>query len=268
MIYCNFLTTLDFAISPVCYDVLADMDQQYAHILLQDIKESFKPMSREFEQKHLEQLLVPLAKFHSSFWEHEILAKPELGVPHTNSLRFPQALPVGYVHGNSASILQSILPEVRRVLGDYLPPKWGDLFQLIGEQWPSVFSSRIESAKDLTLIHGDLNWQNIFLACADDRVMLIDWECCKVGLSAFDLAYLLISSRSTRNRRRLEANAISFYRKQLCKHGVNFEEESFNYDYRLAIVMVLLVSITWLRVSAINDAMTAFEDWDCGRLFV
>ena len=79
------------------------------------------------------------------------------------------------------------------------------------------------SAGPTTLIHNDCHPGNQFVT-ADGRPGLVDWQLCREGTWARDVAYLLATSLETDTRRTAERDLLAGYLRQLGSVAPDFDE--------------------------------------------
>ncbi|MFQ5473946.1 MAG: phosphotransferase [Dehalococcoidia bacterium] len=91
----------------------------------------------------------------------------------------------------------------------------------------------------LTLVHGDLNIQNVMFSPDPDHEIraLIDWQTAVRGRGPMDIASLFASSLDPADRRTAEAELLPAYHQILTDNGVRgYSFDECWRDYRLAIV--------------------------------
>jgi hypothetical protein len=250
--------------APRCHDLLIDFDRRYCHLLFDSLAPSHRPMNRLMQPDELDGTLCALAALHGRFWGDARLDAPHWQVPHGGTVRMIQALPRAGLEAISLWLLDEVIPTFVEGRGEILPPGWLPLFEAAAASWPDLYGERLAGGRDRTLVHGDCHWENVFVPRAGGGPPLfIDWECAKVAPAAYDVAYLLIAARSTAQRRELEPRVLERYRALL---DGRYSREALEADYRLAVVANVFVALAWNRVQAMNDAMSAFLDWDCAAL--
>lgn len=250
--------------APRCHDLLIDFDGRYCHLLFDSLATSHRPMNRLMQPDELDGTLRALAALHGRFWADTRLDAPHWRVPQGGTVRMIQALPRAGLEATSLWLLDQLIPAFFGGRREILPADWLPLFEAAAASWPDLYGQRLAGGGDLTLIHGDCHWENVFVPrTGDGTPLFIDWECAKVAPAAYDVAYLLIAARSTAQRRELEPRVLERYRALL---DGRYSRERLEADYRLAVVANLFVALAWNRVQAMNDAMSAFLDWDCAAL--
>ena len=68
-----------------------------------------------------------------------------------------------------------------------------------------------------------------------DDLMLFDWGECSLAAPGFDLAYFLITSLTTRNRRTWEGTLLDTYHRVLTTNGIQYDRDELFNSYRLAL---------------------------------
>jgi hypothetical protein len=103
-----------------------------------------------------------------------------------------------------------------------------------------------------TLVHGDFRSDNLFFSEQTD-VAFIDWQLCCRGSAAFDVAYLLSQSVTTRVRRRYEFHMLRHWYDVLLDAGVTgYSFRDAVNDYRRS----LLLCVAYVVVGATLDRGT------------
>ncbi len=118
----------------------------------------------------------------------------------------------------------------------------------------------------LTLAHGDIHVDNIFLPSArGGRFALIDWQ--SVAVSRFgtnDVARLLCMGLSVTQRRQHERALLYHYHRALCAHGVrDYPLRRLRFRYRTELVAIVLVTV--LVLDGVNLSEDQAETF-AGRL--
>lgn len=125
------------------------------------------------------------------------------------------------------------------------------------------------SAGPTTLIHNDCHPGNQFVA-ADGRPGLIDWQLCRAGPWARDVAYLLATSLDPETRRSTEHSLLADYLSQLGPVAPSFEEAWLAYRRNVvyaveAMLVTAAVGVMMPRSTShvlVNRTATAAADLD------
>lgn len=120
-----------------------------------------------------------------------------------------------------------------------------------------------------TLIHNDCHPGNQFVA-ADGRPGLIDWQLCRAGPWARDVAYLLATSLDPETRRSAEHSLLADYLSQLGPVAPSFEEAWLAYRRNVvyaveAMLVTAAVGVMMPKSTShvlVNRAATAAIDLD------
>ena len=110
------------------------------------------------------------------------------------------------------------------------------------------------SAGPTTLIHNDCHPGNQFVA-ADGRAGLIDWQLCRAGPWARDVAYLLATSLDPETRRSAERDLLAAYLDQLGTVAPNLEEAWL--AYRRNVVYALEAMLVTAAVGVMMPKSTS-----------
>ena len=103
-------------------------------------------------------------------------------------------------------------------------------------------SKRLMAAPS-TLVHGDLNTNNIFFDDAGDRVCAIDWQSTRIGNWAEDLAYANLMCLETEDYLAHEAGLMELHRQILAQQGIVVKEADYRECYRLGVLQVAAMLI-------------------------
>jgi hypothetical protein len=98
-------------------------------------------------------------------------------------------------------------------------------------------------AGPLTLVHGDLNANNLFFDDSGGRVCAIDWQVGHVGHWAEDLAYLAVMSMDAGDCAAHEDAMIAAHRRGLEGRGIVVDEERHRAGYALGLLQVAAILI-------------------------
>ncbi|HEY0133956.1 MAG TPA: phosphotransferase [Nannocystis sp.] len=93
-------------------------------------------------------------------------------------------------------------------------------------------------AGPVTLVHGDLNPNNLFLDDAGGAVYAIDWQAAHIGHWAEDLAYLAVMSMDAEVWAAHEDAMIAAHRGVLVDRGIAVDEARHRADYALGLFQV------------------------------
>lgn len=256
---------------PRCYDALYSPETDQAHVLLEDLSETY--LQTELSPlpplvSHCEQAIDCLARVHAFWWEDPRLGKDIGALMDVQS--FIQAFGMW-------------LPGFLDFLGDRLFPHEHKLYERAVASLPGLWERHLQhrfaEGRGLTLIHTDLHFYN-FLYPNDptkDKPRIVDWESWSVYVGPTDLAYAIAYSWYPRRRRVLEKDLVKRYHDGLLKHGVEGYDWSDCWDdYRLAVFVNLFIPVVrWAMFdesrtgwwwNELMRALLAFEDLDCTEL--
>ena len=125
------------------------------------------------------------------------------------------------------------------------------------------------SAGPTTLIHNDCHPGNQYVA-ADDRPGLVDWQLCRAGPWARDVAYLLATSLDIETRRAAEKDLLAGYLLQLGPVAPDFDSAWLAYRRNVvyaveAMLVTAAVGVMMPKSTSqvlVNRAATAAADLD------
>jgi hypothetical protein len=250
--------------APALHDSYVDAGAEYCHVLTTDLTPTHRMCDRRRLARQHRPIVRTLARLHAHWWEHEVLSRDVLLAPQGGTVSMIQATAPDGVERTSRRVLDELIPAFCDKFRGRLPRGWRRLLEAAAAAWPALYGGRLAGRRRLTLLHGDTNWANVYLPrTAGGEVRLIDWETCKGGPGAYDLAYLLISARDIEQRRRLEGPAVDCYLDAFAEAGgTGYTRDALLADYRLSTVANLFVALAWCRLPALHDSMSAFLDWD------
>ena len=268
LFYRHFCADSSLAPAPAFYGSYANAKDGFCHILTADLTPNHEICDRRRLGEQYSPIVRALAELHARWWEHEMLSRDFMLIPQSGSVSMIQATTRPDIERAALSLLDDLIPKFCDQHGDHLPAGWMNLMEAAAGTWPDLFGDRIAGRHHLTLLHGDANWENIFLSRAPGgNARFVDWECFKCGPSAYDVAYLLVSARNVEQRREIESEVLRYYFDSLCAAGVaGYSYDDLIADYRVSLIANVFVAIAWRRLQAVFDAMTAFLDWECPAL--
>jgi hypothetical protein len=153
-----------------------------------------------------------LARLHASHWE-----SPPEAVAHFSA-------------GFEAAALD---------MSSFVIDRLGELPQSAPVQLMQQYASKsinylpLFSAQKQVFSHLDFRLDNMRIS--GDDLMLFDWGECSLAAPGFDLAYFLITSLTTRNRRTWEETLLDTYHRVLVANGIQYRREELFNSYRLAV---------------------------------
>ena len=92
-----------------------------------------------------------------------------------------------------------------------------------------------------------------------DDLMLFDWGECSLAGPGFDLAYFLITSLTTRNRRTWEETLLDTYHRVLTENGIQYSRDELFNSYRLAVPPGFYLAALVLTLGHQDYGMTLAE---------
>jgi len=156
--------------------------------------------------------ITHLAKLHASHWA----SAPEAVAPFSDGFEAAALDMSSFVNDRLTEFPQSkavkFMKQYATLSIDYLP--------LFASQ-KQVFS------------HMDFRLDNMRIS--GDDLILFDWGECSLAAPGFDLAYFLITSLTTSNRRTWEQTLLDTYHRVLAENGIRYRREELFDSYRLAV---------------------------------
>jgi hypothetical protein len=173
-----------------------------------------------------------------------------------DALRVTVAMAEHHAHwwqkpGLQALGFRTTLDTVRETLGPMCSMAWGKARQLmmplVDADILALLDGYVVNQEAIcrrmvegptTLIHGDLNTNNLFFDDEGDRVCAIDWQSTHIGHWAEDLAYLTLMGLSAEDCAAHEENLIATHWRTLAENGVLVDEAQHRADYALGVFKV------------------------------
>jgi thiamine kinase-like enzyme len=176
-----------------------------------------------------------MARFHAAWWGSPELQRLDW-VPTTAQMQ----------QGTKASIEQS-WPRFVDTFAAELPPKavsWVE--QII----PHFGEPRFTVDCPETLAHYDLRLDNVFFDEAGDA-LVIDWQAAAVSHGMYDVAYFVVGSSPTKQRRAMERELVSLYRDVLVDADVDPPSKKDLFDlYRQHLLWRLPLNVLTAQIDA------------------
>lgn len=185
-------------------------------------------------------LVDTMAHVHGTFWGR----LPAAG--HTDA-------PLGWLHAGSADpsvpLVGSMMRRsVKNLSGQTAIPIEAGRF--IIDNYPHV--ARLIDAAPHTVLHGDAHPGNCYIR--GDRVGLLDWQAVRRGHPTRDLAYTLVTSMKTEDRRAHERELLEQYRHALAAAGGPLiEYDELRYRYRQAASYAFVAALITAGLGGMQD---------------
>ncbi len=160
-------------------------------------------------------------------------------------------------------------------VGEYLSPTRLAQYERVFDFVDSLLANRL-NVENTTLLHTDPHFWN-FLYPKDeeqDRCVIFDWTLWRTGLAGCDLAYMIALHLYPEHRRRFESVLLDHYWQALEESDVSYSRADVYLDYRIGIVVGLLMPIMEFRwkippldwMPKLEKAFSAYDDHDCQEL--
>ncbi len=253
------------------YDAAYSAEMGRYHVLMDDVSGTHIEAREKTPRLEYGLALADgLAAMHARWWGRDRLG--DAPIPSPAAIR------------RFVSISEPGAGHILAAVGDQLKPHWPDAIRTLFKKHPQLIIDRTRNGSGFTLIHGDVNWNNVFVPIAGDRPIYIidrqpfDWSL-TTWLGVYDLAYAMILDWDIDIRRNFEQAVLRRYHEQLIAHGVSdYSWEQLFEDYRLMAAMIVYIPIEWCRgqfnpetmpawMPMLQHAMTAFDDLDCAALW-
>lgn len=225
-----------------CYDGAYSEEQRRYHLLLDDVSETHVEAATKTPTLDYGLALAEgLAALHAHWWGAERLAQAGASLHSADHIqRFADISEAGVGH-----ILNNFSTE--------LQPHWPALIQDFFANHSQRLIERSQNLNGFTLIHGDVNQQNILVPRQGHRpIYLIDrqpfnWSL-TTWLGVYDLAYAMVLDWEVATRRPLEILVLQHYHANLLQRGVEgYTWERLWDDYRLCVAMGIYIATEYCR---------------------
>jgi hypothetical protein len=195
---------------PRCYFAATDEAEEHAMMLFEDVsggRTGDSLLGCSVEQAEL--VLEEIAVFHARWWEHPLLGQG------------------GWIDRMNDGTMDwfdqrcnEAWPRFRERFGDRLPDWASDLAVTALGRVPQLFGLLTEGPA--TLVHGDLQLDNIRFDLPGDPFVLLDWQLTMKAQAAWDLHWFLAHALPVTQRRAVEEHLIRHYHESLRAAGVTF----------------------------------------------
>jgi hypothetical protein len=257
---------------PRTYDAVYSHQHGRYHILMDDLSDTHQTArNRTPAMSYGTALAEGLATLHAHWWGQTRLVEIDECIPDTQQIqRFAEMGKLG-----ARFIIDACANELKA--------HWPEAINQIYDAHPRLMVQRTQEGIGFTLIHGDVNRNNILVPMTGERPLyLIDrqpfnWSL-TVWLAVYDLAYAMILYWDAELRRTLEVPVLRHYHECLIRQGITgYTWEQLWDDYRLCVMMGVYVTTEWCRTELRLDThqywmpmlqrtLTAVDDLNCMEL--
>ncbi|NJO82839.1 MAG: phosphotransferase [Blastochloris sp.] len=241
---------------PTCFLALADAAGGESALLLNDLSATHAPPVSRADilahngvpvQADLELMLVALAQFHATFWEHPALASG------------PEFLAIRPWYRDEAHFARHVERRQREWAAfiaadhDWPPPAIREVYAQVLADLPTLWQrglgERVSNRRALTISHGDCYLTQWLCprAAGAAGAYLVDFDSVGANYAAYDLVYMLATFWTWAQRRDAghELAALKLYHDALEAAGVNeYRWEQLCDDYELMLRLMILTRYT------------------------
>ena len=245
-----------------CYGIVDDDPNTGLNFLFEDLSESHgqTPWPIIPSLENCKGAVTALSRIHANWWGR---TEPLSSI-----------VPPVAAHQDATHLAKHFADFVDYV-GEYLSPRRAAVYEQTFAYLDALLERRLSPA-NTTLLHTDSHFWNFLYAKsgATAHCVIFDWPLWRTGLAGSDLAYMIALHLYPEHRRRFETVMLDHYWSVLAEHGVDYSREDVQLDYRIGIIVGLLMPImefTWNVVTydwvpKLEKAFAAFDDLDCGEL--
>ena len=258
---------------PTLYGAINDAKSQTCVLLLEDLLPEYELAALPLSEARLAATVDELALWHAFWWNHLRLLEPDLQTPapEEDVTRMPHALNVTGLEENER-LAQKALETFIQLCSDELTAAEIQLLQKLKSFWGKTFRRRLQSAHQLTLLHGDFHLLgNVFFARAGNTSLkVIDWAQAKPGLGPHDLMYALLSADVPDPERVARDTALlKRYYAGLSTGGVSgYSWTQCLWDYRFSLLTNLWQSVSQESLNWFRKTVTVVSVWESEALLV
>jgi hypothetical protein len=221
---------------PRCFEAEWQAESREWHLLLEDLTDTHRIATRwplPPSEAECRAIVGALARFHAAWWDDQ-----RLGVSVGAWIGDEERQRIGqYVEGCYRRLADR--------LGDALSAGRRALYERFLANGLPRIGTRYRTRRHLSIVHGDAHAWNTFLPNADEAApVLFDWDGWRLGLAAYDLAYLMATHWYPERRRRFEQPMLDHYHATMVVAGVaGYDRAALAEDYRLGVLMQLFVPL-------------------------
>jgi hypothetical protein len=213
--------------TPHCYYSHHDSETGFALLVLEDLAPTRNGNSMAgCSVDEVIRVLVTLARLHAAWWQAVDLANASW--PRLRSLVAPEAMIGAFAGAWPIFLRKRSIPLTSQIseMGDW-----------IGQNLHAAATSLFGSGPR-TLIHNDVQADNLFFSDVDGEVILIDWQMVTYARCVIDVAGWIRGQLEPEVRRINELQLLRLYHDALLAGGVQgYTFEQCMADYRLATVL-------------------------------
>ena len=233
--YTQAASAMKARLVPRCFEASWNAEQNGWHLLLEDLTDTHViattwPLPPTLEQ--CQAIVRARATFHAAWWDD-----PRLGTT------------VGTWSDADATdrYLQRLSGELERFndrVGGRLPRERRDLYDRLLAAAPRLVQ-RYQTHRNVTIVQGDAHVWNCFLPkdSAKDDVLFFDWDSWCVDTGSDDLAYMMAMHWYPDRRKRVERPLLDLYHATLAAHGIAYDRQSLENDYRLSVLWQIVTPV-------------------------
>lgn len=218
---------------PYCYYEDFDHETGEGVLLLEDLSHYRRvAFTSGCAPQDVEKVIRALATIHSHGWNSRQL-KEMSGVELLEDFPFPD---LWAQYPQKATALLPDLP---------LPDSFLAIGQFVADNALSIFERFFES-DPLTCTHRDIHLDNVLFGVGegDAPAIILDWQAAGRGKGVSDVAYFMISSVPSGQRRQTEQGLLRLYHTLLLENGIeNYSFAQCWFDYKLSMVSKLFITV-------------------------
>lgn len=245
-----------------CYGVVDDDPSEGMSFLFEDLSHTHRQTTWPVipDLTDCAGAVTALARIHANWWGR-IESIPNITPP--------------IVAHQDVDHLSDYFPKFVDFVGEHLSPQRRRDYERVFSGLNSLLDSRLTS-NNATLLHTDSHFWNFFYSndgLAEDCVVF-DWPLWRTGLAGSDLAYMIGLHLYPEHRHCFEPVLLDRYWTVLSEHGVSYDRDDVELDYRIGIIIGLLMPImefSWNIppldwIPKLEKAFATFYELNCNDL--
>lgn len=213
--------------TPHCYYSHFDSETGFALLVLEDLTRARNGNSiAGCSVDEVARVLFTVAMLHAKWWQAPDLANASW--LRLRSLTAPEAMADAFSHGWPTFLQKLSIPVSSQMseTGDWIRQNLHEATTILFDSGPR------------TLIHNDVQADNLFFGEADENVIFVDWQMATYARCVIDVANWVRGQLEPEVRRTAESQLLQLYHDALVANGVqDYTFEQCMADYRLATVL-------------------------------
>lgn len=124
-----------------------------------------------------------------------------------------------------------------------------------------ILFKRLDSKKNLTIVHGDLHLGNALFPYdeSDKKLYLLDWDLWEINFGMKDIGYAISLNFYRHKRKEFETDLLKLYHQEIIESGINtYSWDDLLYDFKLSLILNMLAPVILCNE---NDTINVWWAW-------